>query len=218
MKPSQTEENYLKAIYKLMKIQPKGVLTKSIGEMLEIKSPTVSDMLKKLGDKKFIKYTKYKGVSLTKSGEKIALKVIRKHRLWETFLVERFKFRWDEVHDIAEQLEHIDSPELVKRLDEYLDFPKFDPHGDPIPNEDGVFFKKHDITLNQIKENQRVVMVGVKDHSSEFLQYLDANNLRLGTEIFVQSIVTYDSSFLVELKGNGILTLSGQITKNIIVK
>jgi len=218
MKPSQTEENYLKAIYKLMKIQPKGVLTKSIGEMLEIKSPTVSDMLKKLGDKKFIKYTKYKGVTLTKSGEKIALKVIRKHRLWETFLVERFKFKWDEVHDIAEQLEHIDSPELVKRLDEYLDFPKFDPHGDPIPNEEGVFFKKHDKTLDQIDENQEVVMVGVKDHSSEFLQYLDANNLRLGTAILVKSIVSYDSSYLVQLKGNGSLTLSGQITKNIIVK
>jgi len=218
MKQSQAEENYLKAIFKLMKIQPKGVLTKSIGELLEIKSPTVSDMLKKLGDKKYIKYTKYKGVTLTKSGEKIALKVIRKHRLWETFLVERFKFKWDEVHHIAEQLEHIDSPELVKRLDEYLDFPRFDPHGDPIPNEEGVFLQKHEKTLSQIKEGKQAVMVGVKDHSSEFLQYLDSNNLRLGSTLIVNKITTYDSSFEVKIDENKVISLSDQITKNIIVK
>ncbi|MFT6715824.1 MAG: DtxR family Mn-dependent transcriptional regulator [Saprospiraceae bacterium] len=218
MKISQTEENYLKAIYKLMKIQPKGVLTKSIGELLAIKSPTVSDMLKKLSDKKLIKYTKYKGVTLTKSGEKIALKVIRKHRLWETFLVERFEFKWDEVHDIAEQLEHVESPELVRRLDKYLDFPKFDPHGDPIPNEEGVFLQKHDLTLNQVNEKEEVIMVGVKDHSSQFLQYLDASNLRLGTKITVVEIIEYDNSYVVELESGGRLSLSDQVAKNLIVK
>ncbi|MFT6748088.1 MAG: DtxR family Mn-dependent transcriptional regulator [Glaciecola sp.] len=218
MKSSQTEENYLKAIYKLTKIQPKGVLTKSIGELLEIKSPTVSDMLKKLGDKKLIKYAKYKGVTLTKSGEKIALKVIRKHRLWETFLVERFKFKWDEVHQIAEQLEHIDSSELVKRLDEYLDFPRFDPHGDPIPDEKGVFLQKHDKTLDQVNEKEKVIMVGVKDHSSQFLQYLDTSGLRLGTEISVVQVIEYDNSYVVELENETRLSLSAQVAKNIIVK
>lgn len=138
MGQSKTEEDYLKAIYKLSKVQPKGVATKSIGDLLNIKPPTVSDMLRKLGDKKLIKYAKYEGVLLTSEGENIALKIIRKHRLWETFLVDHFNFKWDEVHDIAEQLEHIDSPELVNRLDEYLGFPKFDPHGDPIPDKEGV--------------------------------------------------------------------------------
>jgi len=155
---SQAEENYLKTIYKLSKVQPKGVSTKSIGDILYIKPPTVSDMLKRLGDKKLINYTRYKGVTLSKEGEAIALKIIRKHRLWETFLVEKFKFKWDEVHNIAEQLEHINSPELVDRLDEYLDFPHFDPHGDPIPDKNGKIIQRFEKTLDQFSPGAVVVM------------------------------------------------------------
>ncbi len=215
---SQTEENYLKAIYKLSKLQSKGVSTKSIGNLLEIKSPTVSDMLKKLNDKKLIKYARYKGVSLTKEGETVALKIIRKHRLWETFLVEKFRFKWDEVHNIAEQLEHIDSPELVNRLDEYLDFPQFDPHGDPIPDKNGKISMRHDKTLDKANEEEQVVMVGVKDHSTEFLKYLESLNLKLGVEITVVKIVEYDKSFVVMIEDKSEKIISHQVSKNIIVK
>jgi DtxR family Mn-dependent transcriptional regulator len=220
MDQSLTEENYLKAIYSLSKTQPKGVSTKSIGLSLEIKPPTVSDMLKKLSDKKLIQYALYKGVLPTLMGEKIALKVIRKHRLWETFLVEHFNFKWDEVHDIAEQLEHIKSPDLVQRLDEYLDFPEHDPHGDPIPDKDGNIKIRHKRTLDQVTENERVIMVGVKDHTSKFLKYLDSIEVKLGSEILVHQIIEYDKSFLVEIREEKKKTkrsLSFLVCKNILV-
>lgn len=215
---SQTEENYLKAIYKLSKLQPKGVSTKSIGDVLDIKSPTVSDMLKKLSDKKLIKYARYKGVALTKEGEIIALKIIRKHRLWETFLVEKFKFKWDEVHTIAEQLEHINSPELVNRLDEYLDFPQFDPHGDPIPDKNGKIIQRVEKTLDKIASGAEAVMVGVKDHSPKFLKYLESLRLNLGQKISVINIIDYDKSYVIKTEDESEKIISHQVCKNIIVK
>ena len=160
MRYSRAEENYLKAIYKLSRVQMNDVSTKAIGELLQIKPPTVSDMLKKLAVKKLANYEKYKGVSLTQKGELHALKVIRKHRLWETFLVEKLDFTWDKVHDIAEQLEHIHSTDLVNRLDKFLNFPKFDPHGDPIPDENGVIELRHEKTLDSIANGSTAVMVG----------------------------------------------------------
>ena len=218
MKSSQTEENYLKAIYKLAKSQPDGISTKSIGDLLNIKSPTVSDMLKKLAAKKLIKYALYKGVSLTKKGEMIALQVIRKHRLWETFLVDKFGFKWDEVHDVAEQLEHIDSSKLIDRLDAYLGFPQFDPHGDPIPNEEGVISYRHDRTLDEVGEGEKVILVGVKDHSKLFLNYLEGNQLTLGVEIIVLKVIEYDKSLSVTLNGKREQSLSYQVCKNLNVK
>ncbi len=218
MRQSQTEENYLKAIYTLTKSQPNAISTKSIGELLEIKSPTVSDMLKKLAAKNLIEYTRYKGVSLTKEGEVIALKVIRKHRLWETFLVEKFNFKWDEVHDVAEQLEHIDSHKLVEQLDAYLGFPRFDPHGDPIPNEHGVVFIHHDRTLDQVGEGEKVILVGVKDHTKLFLKYLESNQLTLGAEISVLQVIEYDRSLMVRLQKKFERSLSFQVCKNLYIK
>ncbi|MEQ9187735.1 MAG: metal-dependent transcriptional regulator [Cryomorphaceae bacterium] len=218
MEYSQTEENYLKAIYKLSKLQPKEVATKSIGDMLEIKPPTVSDMLKKLSDKKLIKYARYKGVSLTKEGETIALKIIRKHRLWETFLVEKFKFKWDEVHAIAEQLEHINSPELVTRLDEFLDYPQFDPHGDPIPDKNGMIIQRVEKTLDKVESGDQVVMVGVKDHSPNFLKYLESLEFSLGGQISVVNIIDYDKSYVIKTKDESEKIISHQVCKNIIIK
>lgn len=215
---SNTEENYLKAIYKLAKIRPSGISTKSISELLKIKSPTVSDMLKKLSDKKLINYEKYKGVELTPKGEQLALLVIRKHRLWETFLVEKLEFKWDEVHEIAEQLEHIQSAELVDRLDKFLDRPRFDPHGDPIPNEQGKIELRYDKTLNQLKLKENAVVVGVKDHSKEFLKYLDGNKIQLGSKLKVIEIIDYDNSMQVQFDAKNSLHLSAQVIKNIIVK
>lgn len=218
MGQSQTEENYLKAIYKLYEVQPKGVATKSIGDLLNIKSPTVSDMLKKLADKKLINYVRYKGVFLTKEGEMVALKIIRKHRLWETFLVEKFKFKWDEVHDIAEQLEHVNSPELVNRLDEYLGFPQFDPHGDPIPDKDGVITIRHDKTLDKVKKGQNAIIVGVKDHSPDFLKFVESISLTLGTELEVICVINYDKSIVIKTGNRSERNLSYQVSKNLIVK
>lgn len=217
MDQSLAEENYLKAIYSLSKTQPKGVSTKSIGSALNIKSPTVSDMLKKLAEKQLIHYAPYKGVLLTKNGETIALKVIRKHRLWETFLVNHFKFKWDQVHDIAEQLEHIKSPELVERLDDFLGNPLFDPHGDPIPDKNGQIKVTHDLTLDGVETPQTVITVGVKDHSSEFLNYLDSLDVKLGTAIKIESILPYDKSFKVEINQKKFV-LSNKVCTNLLVK
>ena len=218
MGQSHTEENYLKAIYKLSKVQPKGVTTKAIGDLLNIKSPTVSDMLRKLAEKKLILYERYKGVSLTKEGEKLALKIVRKHRLWETFLVEHFKFNWHEVHEIAEQLEHVNSIELVNRMDKYLGYPQFDPHGDPIPDKDGVIALRHDKTLDQVNKGQSAIIVGVKDHSSDFLKFVKSISLTLGTEVKVVEVVDYDRSMVVQTEKGSDRSLSHQICKNLIVK
>ena len=135
---SQTEENYLKAIYSLSLKNEKLVSTNDIAKKLGTKASSVTDMLKKLADKKLVDYTKYHGTSLTKKGVKISLLIVRKHRLWETFLVEKLHFKWTEVHVLAEQLEHIKSEELTNRLEAFLEFPTHDPHGDPIPNKDGI--------------------------------------------------------------------------------
>ena len=178
---THTEENYLKAIYKLSDQGKTVVSTNSIAGSLHTKASSVTDMLKKLSEKKLINYEKYQGVTLTKAGAKIALKIIRKHRLWEVFLVDQLKFKWDEVHDIAEQLEHVVAPEMVNRLDKYLDFPKFDPHGDPIPDQNGVFSNRKEFSLADLKSDDRGIIVGVNDSSATFLQYLEKKKLVMGT-------------------------------------
>jgi DtxR family Mn-dependent transcriptional regulator len=142
MKNSYTEENYLKAIYKLQEKQDSEVSTNEISKEMNTKAASVTDMLKRLSEKSLIHYQKYQGVSLTDAGSKVAVNIIRKHRLWETFLVNKLKFKWDEVHDIAEQMEHIESDELIEKLNDYLGAPQYDPHGDPIPSKKGVFTNK----------------------------------------------------------------------------
>ena len=158
-----SEENYLKAIYHLSTEEEETVSTNSLAERLQTTAASVSDMLKKLAKKELIEYKKYQGVNISEKGKRVALQIIRKHRLWEVFLVEKLSFNWDEVHEIAEQLEHIDSPILVKRLDEFLGYPKFDPHGDPIPDERGEFQAMPQITLSEMAPNQSGLLVGVKD-------------------------------------------------------
>ncbi len=218
MSHSQTEENYLKAIYQLSQSHPDGVTTKSISQRLNIKAPTVSDMLKRLSAKKLIRHARYKGVTLTQKGIKVALTVIRKHRLWETFLVEKFKFKWDEVHDIAEQLEHIQSPVLVNRLDEYLGFPPFDPHGDPIPTKEGLINSRYEKTLDQITEGSTVEIVSVRDHSSKFLQYLESLSIQIGTRVKVVRRIDYDHSVVIETDDQIEKSLSHRVCANLFVK
>lgn len=211
-------ENYLKAIFHLSNEGRENVSTSSIAEALEIKAPTVSDMMKKLKEKKLITYQKYKGVALTEEGRRIAIRTIRKHRIWEVFLVDKLHFKWDEVHEIAEQLEHIHSVELTNRMDEFLGFPKFDPHGDPIPDAEGNIEDNRKMTsVSRVSLGESGVIAGVNDTSTEFLQFLDAQQLNLGNTLRVIEKYEYDKSVKVEVNGNS-HTLSEKVAENICIK
>jgi len=214
---NHTEENYLKAIFSLTENTEKGVNTNSIAKSLDTKASSVTEMMKKLSEKGLVTYKKYYGVNLTSNGQKIALSTIRKHRLWEVFLVEKLNFNWDEVHEIAEQLEHISSPELVNRLDNYLGNPGFDPHGDPIPNKNGEFPKSFSRPLVKLGINQQGQVVGVSQDTPSFLQYLDKLHIRLGSTIKVIDKVDFDHS--LELKiNNKSAHISAAVAKNILIK
>jgi DtxR family Mn-dependent transcriptional regulator len=215
---SFTEENYLKAIFKLSVKEKEGVSTNSIAEELDTKASSVTDMIKKLSDKKLVNYKKYKGVTLAKKGQDIAVSIIRNHRLWEVFLVEKLNFKWDEVHDLAEELEHIKSDKLTEQLDSFLEFPRYDPHGDPIPDKDGNITRHKDITLSDLKTNENGIVVGVKEHSKSYLNYLETINLVLGAEIKINEIVEFDKSMSVSVNNEKSVNISQQASKNLIIK
>ena len=212
-----SEENYIKVIYHLSLVSPKGVNTNAIAGMLDTKASSVTDMLKKLSDKELVSYQKYQGVTLTESGFLSAKMIVRKHRLWEVFLVEKLNFSWDEVHEIAEELEHIKSEALINKLDEFLEFPDFDPHGDPIPNANGVIKKVNKLLLSEALLNTEYKCVGVKDSSSDFLKYLDKQKIALGSKIKVKEKESFDDTLLVEIDSRE-LTLSNKIANNLYVK
>ena len=212
-----SEENYLKTIYHLSSLSDGSVSTNAIAEKIETKASSVTDMLKKLADKDLITYRKYQGVSLTESGMNAAKMIVRKHRLWEVFLVDNLAFSWDEVHDIAEELEHIKSEKLVNRLDEFLGFPTEDPHGDPIPNAKGQIKKIVKQLLSEMIVGQMGICVGVKDSSSEYLKYLDKNEIALGSLIKVNSKEAFDSSLTISVNGKE-LPVSNKIAANLFIK
>ncbi len=214
---SFTEENYLKAIYQLMEPQEEAVSTNAIAERINTKAATVTDMLKKLSAKELVIYTKYQGVSLSPAGRKIALGIIRKHRLWEFFLVEKLDFRWDEVHDMAEQLEHIQSPELVERLDAFLGHPKRDPHGDPIPDSNGQFASSHTLLLEKGIKGKKYTMTGVVDHDTRFLRHLDELGLVPGSPVLITGITEYDQSLQLKLNKKRMVHVSNHVAKNILI-
>lgn len=197
-KLSLTEENYLKAIYFIGGTSNQLVNTNAIAERLQTKAATVTDMLRKLKQKDLIEYQPYKGTRLKSEGKTKAIAILRKHRLWETFLVEKLAFGWEEVHDIAEQLEHIQSAELTERLCAFLGFPEFDPHGDPIPNKEGVFPRRDNVTLDRVSPDTAVMVQGVKDSSTEFLNYIAKLGIHLGDQISVQSVEDFDRSLVVK--------------------
>ena len=212
-----SEENYLKVIYHLSQVSPKGVNTNAIAGTLETKASSVTDMMKKLSEKELVVYKKYQGVTLTEKGFLSAKMIVRKHRLWEVFLVEKLGFAWDEVHEIAEELEHIKSESLINKLDEYLSFPAFDPHGDPIPNESGEIKNVAKLLLSEAESNKDYQCVGVKDSSSEFLQYLDKQNIPLGTVIKVIHKEQFDETLTIQFDKNKI-NISNKRAKNLFVK
>ena len=213
---SQSEEDYLKALYHL-EMDFNAVSTNSIANFLDMKPSSVTDMLKKLAEKKFINYQKYKGTSLTKKGKLIALSIIRKHRLWETFLVEKLGFGWDQVHTIAEQLEHIKSDELIENLDNFLGNPKYDPHGDPIPSKDGNIEKMNQKILVELKASQKGIITGVKKGTASLLNYLDKEKVKLGDSIKVIEILEFDGTYIVEINKRK-LTFSEKICQNLLLE
>ena len=217
MSYSLSEEDYLKAIFSLYNEFQQAITTSKLADSLSTKASSVTEMIQKLADKNLVTYQKYYGVHLTDLGKKQALKIIRKHRLWEYFLVESLDFKWDQVHDIAEQLEHIDSDELVDKLDAHLNYPKFDPHGDPIPDKEGNLKDQDKFLLSDAQYNEELSIVGVKDSSSTFLKYLEKKRLSLGTIIKVIEQEAFDQSLNVEVNGQS-LQLSAMAAKNIYVQ
>ena len=212
---SYTEENYLKIIYHLSVIS-NPVQTNAIAERIQTKAASVTDMLKKLSDKELVDYVKYQGVTLTEKGKLTAISIVRKHRLWEVFLVEKLNFKWDEVHEVAEELEHIKSTLLVERLDEFLDFPKVDPHGDPIPDKHGNFADLSFVKLSKLKVGDKGTITGVSEHSSPFLKHLEKLGLTLGKKIEVSEIIDFDGSVELLIEHQKI-NISREVAKHILI-
>ncbi|MCF6131564.1 metal-dependent transcriptional regulator [Flavobacterium wongokense] len=211
-----SEENYLKTIYHITSSSGTEVSTNAIAEKMETKASSVTDMLKKLADKELIVYQKYKGVILTDKGSHLAKMIVRKHRLWEVFLVDKLHFPWDEVHDIAEQLEHIKSEKLINKLDDFLGNPTEDPHGDPIPDSSGLIKKSNKLLLSEVELNKEYRCIGVKDSSSDFLKYLDKQKISLGSTFVVKERENFDDTLLVEVNSRKV-TISNKIANNLFV-
>ena len=209
-----SEEDYIKVIYHLGKGKKTAVSTNSIADKMVTKPSSVSDMVRKLSDKGLVNYKKYKGVSLTEFGTKTALNLVRKHRLWEVFLVDKLDFTWDEV---AEQLEHIKSEKLIDKLDEHLGFPEVDPHGDPIPSKNGEFKNSIKKLLKDLPVGTTGICVGVKDSSPPFLKFLDKNQIALGNEIYILDKEEFDDSFIIKIN-NSTMQISNQIASNLYIK
>jgi DtxR family Mn-dependent transcriptional regulator len=215
---SHIEENYLKAIYKQTERNKDGAYTNDIANELNVKAATVTEAFKKLGEKGLIFYEKYKAVTLTEEGRAVAVKTIRKHRLWEVFLVEKLGFKWDEIHPMAEELEHVGFEELTERLAKFLGNPEFDPHGDPIPDKNGNFAKNKSVKLTAIPVGKAAAMTGIENHTPSFLQHLDKLGLKLGAEITIKELVEFDQSILVSVNNKKEFYLSQEIANNILCK
>ncbi len=217
--PSHTEENYLKAIYKLTEAEPDtaGVSTNRIAAALATRAASVTDMLRRLADKGLLDYERYRGVQLTAEGQRLALLTIRKHRLWEVFLVQQLGFNWDEVHEVAEELEHVQSPLLMRRLDAFLGHPALDPHGDPIPTEDGAMRRPTHRLLADLNVAERGILAAVKNTSAPFLQYLDKVGLQLGALVEVLDKVSFDNSFEIRVNRERTTLISAEVSRNLFV-
>src|SRR5215203_3746916 len=212
---SQSEENYLKTIFHLQ-VGTEAVTTNALAEKLQTRPASVTDMMKKLNAKKLLHYKPYYGFYLSTEGKKIALNVIRRHRLWEFFLAEKLKFSWNEVHEVAEELEHVSSKKLIDKLDEYLDFPQFDPHGDPIPDSKGKMKLNNEVLLTQLPLNQPAEVCRVAHQSAEMLELLQHKSISIGTRLEVKKHFDFDHSIELKIKSTTI-TLSEQLAKNIFV-
>ncbi len=211
------EENYLKAILVINLDTNKKVSTNAIADEISTSAASVSDMLKKLQEKELIKYEKYKGVELSQQGKKLAISIIRKHRLWETFLVNKLAFKWGEVHDVAEQLEHIKSAKLVDKLDTYLNYPRFDPHGEPIPTKEGKMPTTNTVPLNKLKTGIKGKVMGVTLDEKSFLEYLTKLNISIGTKVELLEKVSFDQSLSINIENTN-QHISNDVAKHLLIK
>lgn len=217
MNLTNAEENYIKSIFKLQE-GTSVVSTNAIAYDLDTKPASVTDMAKKLKEKKLIDYEKYQGITLTAEGRRFALQIVRRHRLWECFLVDKLSFSWNEVHEIAEELEHVKSEKLVNRLSEFLGNPTTDPHGDPIPDAQGKMSKIKQLVSLDKATSKRLEVAGVSDQSSSLLEFLNAKGIRLGTQIEIIERYDFDNSVEIKIKNQSAFTISEQVSKTIMVK
>lgn len=218
MNTSFTEENYLKTIFKLSEQTSGNVSTNAIAEALQTKASSVTDMIKKLGEKNLLDHTRYQGVSLTEKGREKALGIVRRHRLWEVFLVKNLEIGWEEVHDIAEQLEHTNSEKLYEQLDKFLNFPRFDPHGDPIPDKEGKMLAASEISIADLSVGEVVIVQGIVDHHPDFLQFLDQINLIPGARLKLVKKLDFDGSVRIETSLGNEVMVSAYVAGNVLVK
>lgn len=216
MKYSSSKENYIKAIYHLQK-SSESVSTNALANALQTKPASVTDMLKKLKEQKILQYERYKGVRLTAEGKKIALLIIRKHRLWEYFLVEKLQFGWEEVHEIAEELEHISSKKLVDRLDDFLGNPRKDPHGDPIPDANGKMPVLQQISLDAIELNKPMEITGIGNQTPELMELLQRTNIKIGSKLEVKKKFSFDNSLEIKMRNAAPFIISQYLAKNLLV-
>ena len=216
MNYSISEENYLKTIYHLQE-DSGTVSTNALAEKLQTKAASVTDMMKKLSAKGLLNYTPYYGFSLSVEGKKIAVSVVRRHRLWEYFLADRLKFDWKEVHPLAEELEHVSSKRLIDKLDEYLGFPQTDPHGDPIPDSKGRFLASQTIPLINLLLHQPAEIMQVTNQSDEILEHLKEKQLSIGTIVEVKKLYPFDQSLEIKRK-NKMITITKELAQSLLVK
>lgn len=214
---STSEENYLKTIFHLQ-TKDSNVTTNELAERLHARPASITDMMKKLKTRKLVNYQPYQGFRLTQEGKKAALNIIRRHRLWEYFLAAKLKFNWDEVHEVAEQLEHVSNKKLIDKLDEYLAYPKFDPHGDPIPDTHGKMETSKQISLAELPLNKPARICYVANRSELLLEHLHEKKIKIGASVIVKRKFSYDDSLEIKLENKPALTISGQLAKNIFVK
>jgi len=214
---TSSEENYIKALFYLQQKASKGVSTSALAQRLDTKPSSATDMLQKLSEKGLVDYVKYKGALLSTDGYQLAAHVVRKHRLWEVFLVKTLGFSWDQVHDIAEQLEHVHAPLLVEKLDAFLGHPRRDPHGDPIPDKNGQIHQVEKALLSTQQNDQESILVSIKDANDDFLKYLNQKNISLGAFIKVIALEPFDGSMTVEVN-HETHYFSSTITNNLYVQ
>jgi DtxR family Mn-dependent transcriptional regulator len=213
-----SEENYLKSIFRLSQMTDvKKISTSGIAESLGNNPASVVDMIRKLSDKQLIEYDKKKGVKLTPQGQKDAIQIVRRHRLWEVFLLEKLGYRWDEIHDIAEELEHIKHHDLADRLESFLKYPEYDPHGDPIPKANGKMAKSYSASLADAKVGNTYRVAAVRDTSSSFLQYLHKLEISIGTQIRLIEQITFDQSLIISINNAEPTTVSSKFGENILI-
>lgn len=214
IKYTESEENYIKSIYHLH-VPGEGVSASTLAGHTNTRAASVTEMLKKLHRKKIINYRPYRNFSLTEIGNRVALDIIRKHRLWEYFLVHKLGFQWDEVHEIAEELEHIESKELVQKLDHYLNYPSFDPHGDPIPDKNGKMKNIRQTCLADIPEKKSVTVNAITEQSSAMHQLLRHFSIGIGTKLKVTRHFAFDGSVEIKIDKLPAVVLSAQVATNI---